>query len=157
MLAVDPGPTPGFALYESYGLGAVEEFQAWIEPEWFGAIDRARDEITAGLDALVVESFRINTGTASKTQGAIIQTIEMVGVLRWIAHKRHTPFVLQPPSDAAGFSSPAKLRRIGWWTPGKADHARSATQHLLLYLVRAGAVAPSRVLDSPTTEEEPCP
>jgi hypothetical protein len=142
------------AIYEqlSEGLNPVERFDAWDEPNAMNAIDRVRLEIMEGLDTLVCESFIISAGTIKKTRGGSQQTIEIIGALRWIAHKRGTPFVLQSPGDSSMFDKNwKKLRRIGWYTPGD-DHARSATRHLLLYLVKNGVIAPQRVIES-TLEE----
>ena len=143
MLAVDPGGCTGMALYEAGDLD--EHFEAWSEPDPMGAIDRARMEIVSGLDVLVVEEFRITAGTGRKTRAGSNTAIEIIGALRWIAFKRGVPIVEQAPADAMGFATNDKLKRLGWYTPGP-DHARDATRHLVLYLVKGGRIEPSRVV-----------
>lgn len=101
-----------------------------------------------GLDVLVCEGFTINMGTAKKSTAGSLETIELLGTLRWLAHMAEVPFVVQMPSDASNFDAKGgKLKRLGWWTRGS-DHARSATKHLVLYLVNEGLIDPKRLLPS---------
>jgi hypothetical protein len=147
-LAIDPGGTTGIAQYErreGTPVGAVETFDAWSEGNPFAAIDRARLEVMEGLDVMIVERFTITGATARKTRGGSNQAIEIIGTLRWLAHNAGVPFVEQQPAEAKGFCTDSKLKLIGWYTPG-VDHARDATRHLLLWLVKNGEVNTRRVI-----------
>lgn len=138
-VALDPGPTPGFAQYDPE-QGA---FKAWIEDDWWCGAARIRHLFENGPPSvLVVERFSIG-GARRKSSN---ETIEMIGMARYFAKDYGVPFVEQSPADAAQFSTPAKLKAIGWYTPGAADHARSATGHLLLYLARARLIDLSQLL-----------
>ncbi len=131
VLAVDPGPTPGLAVWES----STEEFRAWIEPGWFEGVD-AVNNWTAGhdVDIVVYETFAI-TGRQGRGKPSN-ETVQMIGALRWICGRHGVQFVGQAPADAKGFSTNDKLKKLGWKTPSSPDHARSAARHLLLYLAR---------------------
>lgn len=131
VLAVDPGPTPGLAAYDT----ETQEFRAWICPRWsdgVGQVYGGKGSIPQ-WSVIVCESFSIG-GSRRKSSN---ETIEMIGALRWCCLDNSIPFVEQSPADAAGFVTNRKLKAMGWYTPGAADHARSATAHLLLYLTRA--------------------
>lgn len=150
VLAVDPGQATGLALYEACGQGLAlpERFEAWVCNDPMAAIDRVRLETVEGLDAVVVEGFTISGPRARDAN----LTIEIIGALRWICHKRDVPFVVQQPGEGQRFAGPKweKLRRLGWYRSGP-DHARSAAAHLLLYLVKEGAIDACRVI--PSTQE----
>ena len=105
------------------------------------------------LDVIVIEKFTISAATARKTRAGSNTAIEIIGSARWIAHARGVPFVEQTPADAMSFMTDEKLRRLGLYTPGP-DHARDAMRHLLLYLLRSGAVSGDRVLPSDPAQRE---
>lgn len=138
VLAVDPGGTSGLVYWEGRGAapGSPETVTPYQVSDSMHGIATARAvelEIAKGLDVLVCESFTINAGTARKTQDGSLQTIETIGMLRWLTDRAGVPFVLQRPGDAINFTSDAKLMQLGWWWKGQ-EHARSATRHLVLYL-----------------------
>lgn len=153
VLSVDPGGTTGFAYWESLwpdeeDSADREVFRAWDEPDYFEAIETVRQEILSGCDIVVCESFQISMNTLKKSTAGSLATIRMMGAIEWICHCRNVPFELQSPSDARTFDDKGdKLRLLGWWTKGS-DHARSATKHLLLYLVKTKLVDPLRVIQS---------
>lgn len=151
VLAIDPGGTSGFALYQTV---PAKHFESWAVEGQMPAVERARMEMSKRVDILVVEEFKITAATGRKTRGGSNTAIEIIGALRWIAHARNIPFVIQTPSDALSFMTDAKLKRLGLYTPGP-DHARDATRHLVLYLVREGLLTPERLLPSvEATREE---
>lgn len=152
VMAVDPGVTTGIAVWESKWPGwRAESFSARQVDEQLAAAEIVRSWVDPPgpprLDVLVCESFRLSAGTVKKSQAGSLVTIELIGMLRWLAHRANVPFVLQSPADAEAFSTNDKLNLLGWWTPGL-EHARSATRHLVLYLVRTGCIDTQRVIGS---------
>ena len=144
VLAVDPGGTTGFALYD--GGAQYEVHDAWDKTGQMTALMQVESFLKgSGLDVLVCESFVISMGTMKKTREGSNTAIEIIGALRWLTWKHEVKFVTQSPADAASFMTPEKLRALGWWTKGS-DHARSASKHLALYLVREKQIAPERLL-----------
>lgn len=93
-------------------------------------------------DVVVCENFSIG---GARSQEANV-TIEMIGILRYLAHKHGKRFVTQRPG-AYKFAGSDKLKRIGWYTPGS-DHVRSATGHLVLYLAENNLIDRARLLPS---------
>ncbi len=137
VIAVDPGETTGVAQFDD--LAGVETVDAWHVEGQMDAVEFVRDRMGWGpLNVLVVEEFRISSGTARKTRGGSNTAIEIIGALRWIAHARGVPFVLQSPSDVMGFMTNDKLKRIGFYVPN--EHARDAVRHLAYYLVQIGNI-----------------
>lgn len=139
VIAFDPGPHVGVAIWTD----APESVNEWDEFESNPAhLFNCAEGWIVDADVVVCESFFI-MGSRDRNSN---QTIELIGVLRYLAFKHGKQFITQAPADAKSFSDNRKLKRIGWYKPAAADHARSATRHLLLYLVNARLIDPSRVL-----------
>ena len=142
VLCIDPGPHVGIATWTEQQLAVgnkyVEDFKAWEEtPERLYAV---ADAFVLWADVVVCEGFVIS-GARAKEANA---TIEMIGVLRYLAALHHKRFVEQRPG-AYKFAGSDKLKRLGWYTPGS-DHARSASGHLVLYLCEAELIDKTRLL-----------
>lgn len=147
VLAVDPGPTPGFAFYDE----ELNDHCAWIEKSFYAGADRIWHMCQASMvRVLVVEGFIIR-GPRDKDSNT---TIELIGVARYLAMDYGVKFVEQTPGDRASFITTEKLRNAGMWTGGAPDHARSASGHLLLYLVREKLLDARRLLTSESTSTE---
>lgn len=143
---MDPGGTTGFACYD--GGAQYEAHQAWEVAGQFEACQQVNQFLSTGtVDVLVCESFAITLATLKKTRDGSNMAIEIIGTARWLCHQSGVTFVEQAPANAAMFSTPEKLRAIGWWTVGS-DHARSASKHLLLYLCAQRFIDPARLLTS---------
>lgn len=133
ILAVDPGRATGWAVLEAgrayFGEEIFEEFPGWADSFLRSRFDR-------GCRFLVVaERFVISGGTLTKARGDSNWSIELIGVLRYLARQYGHEFDLQGAGDAKRFGTDRLLRKLGWWTPGS-DHARDAARHLALALAR---------------------
>jgi hypothetical protein len=146
VLAVDPGKTTGLALYRDVFRKSedMHEWTAWMLP-WQQSMDAIVDWIQNGeLDHVVCENFVISRNTLTKGADAH-WPMGGIGITRWMCERTHVPFDLQMPSDAKGFATNDKLKKLGWKTPGK-DHPDDATRHLVLFLARTGAIDPQRLV-----------
>lgn len=156
ILAVDPGLVTGLAfkdfdedfftppktlMPEGFVLGA-EAIDDALAHEVGGDWDRL---VHGTPDLIVYERFQITPKTASKTTQGSGTAIELIGVLRYFAYVGGFKLEEQRPSDAMNFASDDKLRRIGWYKPGR-DHARDAMRHLLLAAVRHNQVDLTQLL-----------
>lgn len=129
IIAVDPGGTTGWAEWK-HG-----EFRSGEEADWLHWIDN-RD---FDQDIFVIETYTITASTAKKSQQT--DALRLTGCLEWMAYP-YRKVIYQKPSEAKAFSTDKKLKRIGWYTPGK-GHANDAARHLLLTCVRRGLVDPA--------------
>lgn len=127
---LDPGAVTGWAAYD-------------LELDVFTSGQCSLDELRQRYEALVPSyghrmavgwELFINTsgGARSSTPGP---SNEAIGVTRSIAEKHGIRILKPQPSSARNLGSPAFLRRLGWYKPGK-GHANDASQHLLAYLIR---------------------
>jgi hypothetical protein len=154
VLCIDPGPHVGLATWEDHAVphphemrkGAdgrtiaeyIERHQAWeTTPEkWYAEVE----PWVMWADVIVCEGFVISGARARDSN----ITIEMIGVMRYLAAREHKKFVEQRPG-AYRFAGADKLKRLGWYTVGS-DHARSASGHLVLYLCESGLLDAARLL-----------
>lgn len=105
------------------------------------------DNCLAGIVAGVAcEDFILSGGGRPKTLAGSKTTLEMIGAVKWACEYHQVPLAMQKPGDASDFSTNDKLRAMGWETPSKPDHQRSAARHLLLYLVRKGKLDAAQLL-----------
>jgi hypothetical protein len=141
VLAIDPGKRTGYSLFDTQTNKPpwVGEFEfeagcAWLETWLTGAGPRT---------AVAVERFIIDQRTVRNSQAP--WSLEMIGVVRYLAHKYSAADLkLQDVPTAKRFSSDARLKTLGWWRPGL-GHGNDASRHTLLYLVSHGWWTP--VLD----------
>lgn len=85
----------------------------------------------------VVERYIITPATAKMTQQH--DALEIIGALKYLARQHDHRIEMQSPSEAKGYSTDTKLKKVGWYNPGE-PHARDASRHVLLYLSKAGIV-----------------
>lgn len=135
VLGVDPGPHVGLANWTTEnGLEHAVE----LTPELFQQVIARQVE---WADVLVFEEFVIGgrRGSASNV------TIEQIGVLKYLAALHGTTLAPSRPGAGTKFLTPTKAKALGWKVAGP-DHIRSAAGHMLIYLVRTGAVTAEQAL-----------
>lgn len=138
IFALDPGLRTGYAQWETARSG--NKFKAGIcDPDDACDIMERWANEHAGRNALMIsESFHITEETAHKDQAAMGWPLELLGVCRYLARGAALVFDTQSPSDMKAFATEYKLRRYGFWTPGREAHARDAAGHLLYGLIARG-------------------
>jgi hypothetical protein len=134
LLWLDPGGMTGFARLVN-GSFAADEF-GW------DAACRELEAACEGLGSLLhigYERFTILPSTHKLHPEP--EAYEFPGVIKHLARK-YKCVLLQPamPSERLA-ATPAELKALQWWTPGKND-AQSASQHLLAWLKREHCLPP---------------
>ncbi|GAA2141716.1 hypothetical protein GCM10009760_26180 [Kitasatospora kazusensis] len=127
-LAVDPGLTTGWAIWGDHHKAHGQD-----EPMPFLDLAEEWAALARPASVMVVESYRITAETVRKSRQP--WSLEIIGALRWIAHRHGVDFLMQTPADAKAFGHDARLKRLGFWVPGQ-DHARDAYRHLALALAK---------------------
>ena len=146
ILTIDPGVATGLSVWQpNPDEGPYATILPRIEAEDFVA-DRLgygeKDAATA--DIVIIETFVISQATAKKSRAGA-ESIEMIGLVRWMCRRQNITLVESRPSDAMNFATDEKLKRIGWYVPGP-DHARDALRHLLMYCAEHGFIDPVQLL-----------
>lgn len=95
-------------------------------------------EVSKERVVIVCEAFRITVQTGKKKD--VNYSLEILGTLRYLAHKYGADFHLQTPGDAKHFSDNDRLKSVGFWHVGGEGHANDAFRHALLYMIRVARV-----------------
>jgi hypothetical protein len=142
MLALDPGVTTGFVLFD--GTDIVEEGVLRNLPT--NIVDLRRWEALLLWSTVVIyEGFRLFPGTMSDNQRwSFFPAVEIIGIIKADTLRHGIPCVEQ--SSAQGSSvTDAFLKQTGLWKLAMAGahtgghdygHIRSAMRHLIIYLKR---------------------
>ncbi len=133
VVAVDPGGTTGLALWSpEMGLTLRELAPADSAVDWLADTARSLKKAT-----FVVERYIITPATAKMSQQH--DALEIIGALKFLVRRHGHAMVMQTPAEAKAFSTDAKLKRVGWYSPGE-GHARDASRHALLFLAKQGII-----------------
>ena len=135
LLALDPGETTGCCVFVD---GNVSEFRqlATVNKktrgyEW-SMIEEFIDEINP--DAVIIENYRIYAHKLEQHSSSDVPTLQLIGAIKYMLHKRNIPYKLQMAQQAKGFVTDDKLKMWGMWDVGH-KHARDACRHCVYYLV----------------------
>lgn len=126
ILSVDPGKSTGWAVLWPGRTPFSGEVPGRYEfEEHFELI---LEQYPGQMSAIICEDY-VDDSTAKSRQ---VDALRIIGYLDGRCHALGIPFILQPRT-VQRWSSPAKLRALGWWAVGQ-DHGRSALKHLLFWL-----------------------
>ena len=124
VIALDPGVTTGVALYTDWPKKHVHikteqllfdhnELYEWL---W----DNHPTEI-------VYESF-----IYQRRNKVELYPVEVIGVIKLFAQKNEVPIFVQSASQAKGFITNDKIKKLNLWEPGRV-HGMDALRHLLYH------------------------
>lgn len=125
LLCFDPGETTGWAFL------ADGEIIGGAFPMW----DRVKEMIdTFEPDIVLYEAFYLAAKAARRLIGSSFPSIEVIGVIKYLAKTSGIKCVEQTPTMRTHIS----LRRV----PGLGTHSRDAAKHGIRYLIREGDPTP---------------
>lgn len=126
--AFDPGKTTGIAEYDvASGEWSATELDVSGVFRYLDGMRRIAVE-----QQVISESFVITVNTAKNSQAG--WSLELIGAMKYLVYGAGWPELkLQTPQVAKAFATDAKLKLMGWWTPGRGGHANDASRHLLTY------------------------
>ncbi len=116
IFGVDPGLHVGL-LWFRIDTGHVELAK-------LGPLDAANWVDSRLREGDVIGCERFTQGRKAKTNQN--DALEVIGMLRLVAHRKRASFVLQGAADATKAASNDVLRALGWWRRGDPDHVRRA-------------------------------
>lgn len=143
IMTIDPGPSTGLATWSPRtDPMPFSTTLPRIEAEDFIA-ERIKPDGT-GATLVIIESFIISMATAKKSRAGS-ESIEMIGMTRYLCRIAGIPLIESRPADVMRFATDDKLRRIGWYVTGP-DHARDALRHLLTFAAETSIIDPAQLL-----------
>lgn len=133
IIALDPGGTTGWALYDVDSDNNEKWTCGQIGPH------EHHDELFSHLERLHVQSFTVVCESFEFRQNAQrnnlnLMSKEYIGIVKLFGQQRNVPVVFQTAGQAKPFVTDEKLKIMGHYTPGM-KHARDAYRHLILYMV----------------------
>lgn len=135
VLAVDPGKATGFAVWRDgereVGEAEMMDFLSRAE-EWLVAYASSDETV------IVCERYVISPATLKMSRQT--WSLEIVGALKYLAHKFGARFVLQDAIGTKRVITNDVLRSLGWYERGM-DHGRDALRHLAVFLLSAHTIA----------------
>jgi hypothetical protein len=136
LLAIDPGETTGITLIERKGEEVFLEHQAQLVtwPFPLGS-DALRDQFDCPeLDAVVYEAYHIYAWRLHEHEFSEVPTIQLIGVLKHLAHQACIPAYVQTAQVGKGFFTDDKLKAFDMYFPGM-PHARDSLRHAAQWLM----------------------
>lgn len=125
LLALDPGETTGYALFDDGNLQVAGEFSLW----------RLISLLIVDVDRVVCERFALYARKAAAMTNNEFPAVQVIGVVRYLAETLNVPVHFQPASaiHSGGSLSPL-MRPLVDALEVKGSHARDATAHGLWYV-----------------------
>jgi hypothetical protein len=145
ILAIDPGKLSGIAWTDTDSYLPTDPGNSFLgTDEWtWEQFVETIPTFVGWTDEVVCESYHITNETLRKSRGEN-WSIELIGLTKAECFRAGRLFTLQPPSMAKSFATDEKLKKIGWYSPGR-DHRRDATRHLVIYCLRKGYLSPEQL------------
>jgi len=129
LLAIDPGETAGWAVFDNGTFGKSGE----AGPE-HTMVEMYEVIMDFDPDVLVVEAYRIYGWKAKQHAWSELFTPRLIGSIELTAELNDIPMHMQMAQSAKGFCSDQKLRDWGFYTTGK-PHIRDAVRHGCYWLL----------------------
>lgn len=129
VVSIDPGGTNGICIAECEPSGEWDiKFVDGLEKH---DLYRKLEEVPAANTFLVYETYRLYESKAKVMIGNEFETVQIIGVIKYICEKRDIPYVDSPTSNKAFFTD-QRLKDMGLYIP--IDHKRDAIRHFLYWL-----------------------
>ena len=130
IVAIDPGKTTGVAW--TRGLVMSPVVAEMNQDDLYDWLVNGNDLRHLHSTVYVVESFTLRPGAKSHQT----QPLEIIGFIDGAVRSGlfKGSLVKQSPAQGKSFGTDEKLKKLGFWVPGK-GHAMDAMRHLVTYAV----------------------
>lgn len=148
VLALDPGETTGWSVWDShdnsthYELVRAGQLPTWdkeAKPQTNKCIvpcvrnfRQFLDEVKP--DEVVMESYRVYEWKAENHSWSDVPTLRIIGSFETWLHNANIPYFFQTAQVAKQFVTDERLQEWGFWLKGQ-RHARDSMRHGLYYIM----------------------
>lgn len=127
ILALDPGVTTGFALYDQHDPMAGRAWQkACKHSEYMDELNEVWPNI------IICESF-----VHTHRTGTDYTPVEFIGLTKWFCERRDIILIEQTPAYGKAFFDNDKLKKLGVYVGGM-PHSMDALRHLYQFMMKHG-------------------
>lgn len=148
LLALDPGETTGWSVwdshdnatrYEMFSCGQLETWNKEAQPGSMYPIIPAVNNFRKLLDGLDVdqvamEVYRVYEWKADTHSWSDVPTLRIIGVIEAELHDNHIPYWFQTAQVAKNFVTDERLKEWGFYQRGQ-RHSRDSMRHALYFLL----------------------
>ncbi len=135
LLALDPGVTTGFAVFDEAELIHVGQNK---DDDIGSAAHYIETQVEFyKADAIVIEDYRVYRWKQKQHAWSDLHTPRLIGAIEKIAYDKSLPLIKQPAHIGKGFCTDAKLKHWGMWHTGM-RHGRDAIRHGCYYTLFGG-------------------
>ena len=128
VISIDPGGTNGICIAEGDGQDWQIKYVDGLEKhKLFEILEQIEVEGTL----LIYETYRLYESKAKAMIGNEFETVQIIGVIKYICEKRGIPYRDSPTSNKAFFTD-QRLKDMGLYVP--IDHKRDAIRHFLYWM-----------------------
>ena len=132
-ISIDPGETVGYTTWQGrerldQGELGIIDFLTMLE----GMVGRGE------LDLIIYEGYALRRSSAKAMIGNEFETPQVIGVIKWFAHKAGIPTVKQSPAQKEFFNND-RLKQLGLYDRGQ-RHSRDSVRHALYWQFFTGGV-----------------
>lgn len=133
VLSIDPGGTNGYCIASKVSDGdwtinkvdGVEKHELYQILETFCINQQPKDIL------VIYEAYRLYASKSKAMIGNEFETVQIIGVIKYICEKRGIKFIDSPTSNKT-FWNDKRLKELGLYVP--IDHKRDAIRHFLYWL-----------------------
>jgi len=128
LLALDPGETTGWCLFETLQLKETGQFTVNTPLDFDRLIGKYEPQV------IVAENYRVYASQAKRHVGSEVPTVQYLGVIKFVAEQRGIPLHLQMAFAAKGFMTDSRLRALRVLQTNR-RHSNDAIRHAMYWLV----------------------
>ena len=129
IVSLDPGGTNGICIVERVPSGEWDiKYVDGLEKH---DLYTKLETIPAENTFLVYETYRLYESKAKVMIGNEFETVQIIGVIKYLCEKRGIPYTDSPTSNKAFFTD-TRLKKLGLYVT--IEHRRDAIRHFLYWL-----------------------
>lgn len=134
LIALDPGETTGFALFENGTLIKTMQLATKSIPESVEILEPLFDRIKP--THIVYEDYKVYEWKSDSHSWSSLHTPQLIGCIETLCTLQKIPFSKRMAQHAKGFCTDKKLREWNYYEKGL-RHGRDAIRHGCFYLLFA--------------------
>ncbi len=143
LLALDPGETTGWSIWDSHDNGTHYELESSGQLETWDKVNHTINPCVHNFnnmlmqwqpDYVVMERYAVYEWKAESHAWSDVPTLRIIGCMETFLILRQVPYHMQTAQAAKNFVTDDKLKEWGLWKKGE-RHARDSYRHALFFLL----------------------
>ena len=132
VLAIDPGETTGYALFDGVDLDRLGQVSTGHVDTSVIPLRKLFENVEP--DIVVVEEYRVYAWRAKQHSWSSLHTPRLIGCIETLCEIHRKPIAMQGAGIVKQFVTNDKLKDWGFYIKGQ-PHARDATRHACYFII----------------------